>query len=47
VIRLLIGWAVLAVCVMVWAALAFSCLFLAGCNAGLEWLGNHVDDLGD
>jgi hypothetical protein len=45
--RLLIGLAVLAVCVAVWALLAFSCLFLAGCNAGLDWLSNHVEELED
>jgi hypothetical protein len=44
-LRLFIGWAVLCVCLAVWAVLAFSCLFLASCNAGLDWLGNHIEEL--
>jgi hypothetical protein len=43
--RILLGAVVLALCMVVFAALALSCLFLAGCNAGLRWLVEHDEDL--
>jgi hypothetical protein len=46
-LRIFIGCAVLCVCRAVRAVLAFRCLFLASCNAGLDWLENHIEELGD
>jgi hypothetical protein len=43
--RLVFGLTVLVVCLVVFAALAVSCLVVAGCNAGLRWLVEHDEDL--
>jgi thiol:disulfide interchange protein len=44
-IRILFGAAVLAVCLVLFAALAVACLVVAVCNAGLRWLVEHDEDL--